>query len=171
MMDGKQLARRIFLRTLDELDVASSISRCVGFAHGALRCGELEFQLSKSSDLRIVAVGKAAHGMLDGMLSILPPEVAPSGIVSAASTPAKPPPRFKYFVGGHPTPNEQSLAAGKAALELLRDCSAETLAIVLLSGGGSALFEHPLTDSVSLEEQSRRSSSAALPATRLCSLG
>jgi len=90
--------------------------------------------------------------MLDGMLSVLPPEVAPSGIVAAASTPANPRLRFKYFVGGHPTPNEQSLAAGKAALELLRGCSADTLVIVLLSGGGSALFEHPLIDSVSLEE-------------------
>ena len=119
MMDGKQLARRIFLRTLDELDVASSISRCLAFAHGALRCGELEFQLTKSSDLRVVAVGKAAHGMLDGMLSVLPPEVAPLGIVSAARAPAKPHPHFKYFLGGHPTPNERSLASGKAALELL----------------------------------------------------
>jgi len=152
MIDGKQLARRIFLRTLDELDVASSISRCVSFAHGSLVCGELEFQLTKSSDLRVVAVGKAAHGMLDGMLSVLPPEVTPSGIVSAASAPAKPHPHFKYFLGGHPTPKKQSLASGKAALELLRGCSVETLVIVLLSGGGSALFELSLIDSISLEE-------------------
>jgi len=66
-----------------------------------------------------------------------------------ASQPTSP---LQVFVGGHPTPNEAESCRRQGALELLRGCSADTLVIVLLSGGGSALFEHPLIDSVSLEE-------------------
>src|SRR5437879_6353978 len=133
MADGKQLARRIFLRTMDELDVASSISRCVSYASGVLRCGDREYQLEQPADLRIVAVGKAAHGMLDGLITVMPPGIRFTGIVSAPTASLNPHPTLKYFVGGHPTPNQQSLDAGQAAQSLFRGCTAETLAIVLLS--------------------------------------
>ena len=152
MVDGKQLARRIFLRTVDALDVASSISRCVSVAHGELCCGGMVYDLPPGADLRLIAVGKAAHGMLDGFVTALPPDVAPNGIVSAPTSPANPHPGFHYFVGGHPTPNLQSFLAGEAALALLRGCDQHTVAVVLLSGGGSALMEHPLLSTLSMSQ-------------------
>jgi glycerate 2-kinase len=149
-VDGKQLARRIFLRTLEELDVASSISRCVSCADNVLLCGDQEYDLRQVPDLRVIAVGKAAHGMLDGLAAVLPAGMKLAGIVSAPTLPAKPHSGLRYFAGGHPTPNEHSLLAGEAALNLLRDCTANTLVIVLLSGGGSALMELPLLRTLSL---------------------
>jgi glycerate 2-kinase len=59
---------------------------------------------------------------------------------------------FEYFVSGHPEPNQHSLLAGQAALDLVRDSTSQTLLIVLLSGGGSALLESPLLSSLSLAE-------------------
>jgi len=150
MIDGKQLARRIFLRTLKELDVAFSISRCVSCADQVLRCGDVEYDLRRVSDLRVVAIGKAAHGMLDGLAAVLPTDLKFTGIVSAPTSPAKPHAAVRFFNGGHPTPNEQSLLAGEAALNLLRGCTGDTLVIVLLSGGGSALMELPLLRTLSL---------------------
>jgi glycerate 2-kinase len=149
-MDGKQLARQIFLRTLAALDVPTSLSRCVNCSDRVLRCGDIEYDLRYLSDLRVIAVGKAAHGMLDGLESLLPTNVPLAGIVSAPTPPAKPHSGLRYFVGGHPTPNEQSLLAGDAALNLLRGCTTNTLVIVLLSGGGSALMEQPLWPELSL---------------------
>jgi len=55
-----------FLRTVDALDVASSISRCVSVAHRELCCGGTVYDLQPGADLRLIAVGKAAHGMLTG---------------------------------------------------------------------------------------------------------
>ena len=152
MVDGKQLARRIFLRTVDALDVASSISRCVRVAHGELCCGGMVYGLQPGADLRLIAVGKAAHGMLDGFVTVLPPDFALNGIVSAPTSPANPHPGFHYFVGGHPTPNQQSFLAGEAALALLRGCDRHTVVVVLLSGGGSALMEHPLLATLSMAQ-------------------
>src|SRR6201984_551160 len=149
-MDRKLLARQIFLRTLEALDVSDSVSRCVSCADRVLRCGDVEYDLRDVSDLRVIAAGKAAHAMIDGLIAILPRDSHLTGMVSAPTAPAKFHPGLRYFEGGHPTPNEQSLLAGEAALKLLRNCTAKTLVIVLLSGGGSALMEFPLMRSMSL---------------------
>jgi hydroxypyruvate reductase len=151
-MDGKQLARRIFLNTLAALDVSDSISRCVSCTGHVLRCGDTDYDLNRLSDLRIVVIGKAAHGMLDGLLAVLPARIEVNGIVSAPIPALHPHPGMRYFVAGHPTPNAQSLVSGEAALDLLRGCTAHTFVIVLLSGGGSALFELPLLRALSLAD-------------------
>ncbi len=151
-MDGKLLARQIFLRTLEALDVADSVSRCVICADRVLHCGDAKYDLRDVSDLRVIAVGKAAHAMLDGLIAILPADINITGIVSAPLAPKKHQPGWRYFAGGHPTPNTQSLLAGEAALELLHGCTSNTLVIVLLSGGGSALMEFPLLPDLSLAD-------------------
>ncbi len=151
-MDGKLLARQIFLRTLEALDIPDSVSRCISCADRVIRCGDMEYDLRDASDVRVVAVGKAAHAMLDGLLALLPEKVAFNGIVSAPAAPKTRHPGLRYFAGGHPTPNEQSLLAGEAALKLLRGCTTKTLVIVLISGGGSALMEFPLLRTSSLAE-------------------
>ena len=60
--------------------------------------------------------------------------------------------RFRYFEGGHPLPNEDSFAAARAALALLRKASKDTLIFFLISGGGSAMFDLPLDPHITLEE-------------------
>ena len=55
--------------------------------------------------------------------------------------------------GGHPLPNEDSLAAAQAAFELLdRANAAEALVVFLISGGGSAMIEWPVSDDISLAD-------------------
>ena len=55
--------------------------------------------------------------------------------------------------GGHPLPNEDSLAAAQAAFELLDRANAEeAMVIFLISGGGSAMIEWPASDDISLAD-------------------
>jgi hydroxypyruvate reductase len=61
--------------------------------------------------------------------------------------------RWRIFAGGHPLPNEESLAAARAAFNLLRRAEEErALVIFLISGGGSALLEWPRDLQITLEE-------------------
>jgi hydroxypyruvate reductase len=149
-MDGKQLARRIFHDTLAAVHISDSIARCLSCADHVLRCGDKEYDLRAISDLRVIAAGKAAHGMLDGLTAVLPEAMNVTGIVSTATPPTRPHFGMRYFVAGHPTPNQHSLLAAEAALSLVQGGTAQTLVIVLLSGGGSALMESPLLQSLSL---------------------
>src|SRR5260370_3558834 len=126
-MGGKLLARQVFLRTLEALDIPDSVSRCVSWACRVLRCGDAEYDLRDTSDLRIIAVGKEAHAMLDGLIKDLPENTGLTGIVSAPAAPHKRYSGLRYFEGGHPTPNEQSFLAGESALSVLLGCSTQTL--------------------------------------------
>lgn len=151
-MDPKHLARQIFHRTLKAVDPCFAIERTVSFSGHALCCFDRTYDLRHFPDLRLLAVGKAAHRMLDGLAAILPQDAKLRGVISAPTPPPNPHPRFQYFVSGHPEPNEHSLLAGKAALEMVRNSTPQTLVVVLLSGGGSALMEFPLLTSLSLAE-------------------
>jgi glycerate 2-kinase len=152
-MDRKHLARKIFFRTLEAVDPCLAIERCLSHSGHSLCCSGRSFDLRQFVDLRVLAVGKAAHRMLAGLAATLPHQTRLRGVVSALTPPeTSGSPGVKYFVGGHPEPNQGSLLAGRAALELARNSSAQTLLIVLLSGGGSALMESPLLAALSLAE-------------------
>lgn len=56
---------------------------------------------------------------------------------------------FQIFEAGHPLLDENSVRATRAALRLVDHLTSEDQVIVLISGGGSALFEDPL---LSLDE-------------------
>ena len=60
---------------------------------------------------------------------------------------------WRSFVGGHPLPNRASLEAARAAFALLDLANAErALVVFLISGGGSAMLEWPISREISLED-------------------
>jgi hydroxypyruvate reductase len=62
-------------------------------------------------------------------------------------------PRWQSFTGGHPLPNEDSLAAARAAFALVDRANDESATVIfLISGGGSAMIEWPITDDISLAD-------------------
>lgn len=152
MADLKQLARRIFHETLAAIDIPATMQRKLQRKGAQLVCGGKTFDLRDFEKLRVVAIGKAAHSMVDGLSLVLAPFVRFEGVVSAPTPPHKPVPGLKYFVAGHPLPNEGSWRAAEAILALLKECDRKTLVFFLLSGGGSALVELPLDSRQSLED-------------------
>jgi glycerate 2-kinase len=146
MGDLKQLARRIFHDTLAAIDIPRAMQRRVYCEHSwLLRCDdEIAVDTRQFSAFRVVAIGKAAHAMLDGLSLCLPASISFAGIVSSPTPPAHTLSNFQYFIGGHPIPNEDSWRAAEAILKMLSGCDERTLVFFLLSGGGSALVEMPL---------------------------
>jgi glycerate 2-kinase len=144
MADLKQLARQIFHETLAAIDIPATMQRKLRRAGTRLFFDGKTLDLRQFEKLRVVAMGKAAHAMVDGLAMVLAPFVRFEGVVSAPTAPRKPLLGMKYFVGGHPIPNEESWKAAEAILALLKSCDEKTLVFFLLSGGGSALAELPL---------------------------
>jgi glycerate-2-kinase len=61
--------------------------------------------------------------------------------------------RWHWCEGGHPLPTASSLTAAAEAFRLLERANKErALIIFLVSGGGSAMIESPITDEISLNE-------------------
>jgi glycerate 2-kinase len=152
MADLKQLARRIFQETLVAIDIPAAMHRKLRREGSLLDCGDSVIDLSSYDQIFVVAIGKAAHAMVEGLNSVLPPSVRLEGIISAPTAPQKPTAGMKYFVAGHPVPDVQSWKAAEAILALLKRCDERTLVFFLLSGGGSALVELPLDPHTTLED-------------------
>ncbi|MGB8473629.1 MAG: DUF4147 domain-containing protein [Candidatus Acidiferrum sp.] len=152
MAELKQLARGIFQETISAIDIREAMQRKLQREGTRLCFGNAQADLREFASARIIAFGKAAHGMVEGIESLLGGELPFEGIVSAPTPPGRAVEGMRYFVGGHPTPDEQSWRAAEAILELLSECGEKTLVFFLVSGGGSALVELPLDGEQTLED-------------------
>lgn len=87
----------------------------------------------------VFAIGKASAGMTSGAVASLG---ARTGTVLSISDHRSDDAPGRHLIGEHPFPGPGSLAAGRAALDMVRRCEAEEL-LVLVSGGGSSVAEVP----------------------------
>jgi hydroxypyruvate reductase len=152
MADLKEIARRIFQKTLAAIDIPAAMQRKVRREGSLLHCGVATIDLRAFDRVCVVAIGKAAHAMSEGLVAALGRDTALEGVVAAPTAPAHVLPGMRYFVGGHPLPNEESWKAAEQMLALLRTCNEKALVFFLLSGGGSALVELPLDSRQTLED-------------------
>jgi len=111
-----------------------------------------KLDLKNYRNIYIIAIGKAAVPMLNILLSRMSRRLGVRGVCCSGEIPDKRNWRIRYFQGGHPLPNEDSFAAARTALALLRKATKNTLVIFLISGGASALFDLPLDPEITLED-------------------
>ena len=101
------------------------------------------YALQKTGQIKVVAVGKAALTMLNGLEEVLGDRIQ-SGIAVTKHKPSsilvK---KYDIMVGSHPIPDENSEKAANAVLKYLHKSSPDDLVIFLISGGGSALISLP----------------------------
>ncbi len=148
----KQAAERIFRETLAAIDIPATIQRKLARSGSVIAAGNGRIDLRDFKSIVVVAFGKASYAMAKGLSRVLEPDFRPEGIlVVPAALPAEMP-NWKIFRGGHPLPNAESFAAGRAILDRLARCDHRTLVFFLISGGGSSLVEQPLDPAVTLED-------------------
>ena len=143
-------AREIFRVALAEASIRAGFARHVHCERGVLRICEDLYDLHAYSRVQVISIGKAGHTMVEALIEQVGASV--EGIVASSVQPAAQARGFRYFHGGHPTPNAESIRAAAAILNTLQSQPASALAIFLISGGGSSIVEKPLDDEISLEE-------------------
>ncbi|HSE48541.1 MAG TPA: DUF4147 domain-containing protein [Terriglobales bacterium] len=148
--DMRATARDIFLHALAETSIAKAFERHVSYSRGILRVCDDLYDLGAYNRIFVLALGKAAHTMLEALASQVGPGLA--GIVAAPTDPDAQLPGFRYYKGGHPLPNAESLRAGDAALKAMHSLTPKSLALYLISGGGSAVIEKPIDSDIPLED-------------------
>jgi hydroxypyruvate reductase len=98
----------------------------------------------------VVAIGKAAHSMLIALHEQAGERF--EGVVASSVAPEFHVRGFRYFQGGHPLPNAESIRASDAMLKSLNTLSESCLVIYLISGGGSAAAEKPIDEEILLDD-------------------
>jgi glycerate 2-kinase len=117
----------------------------------ALGDASVDDALTRASAVDVIAVGKAAGPMLTEFVESV--RVAARTAVGIGPVrPATLPAGVTWFDAAHPVPDERSVAAARAALQVARRADDNDLLIVLLSGGASALMALP-TDDLTLDDK------------------
>src|ERR1039458_7542045 len=147
----RDTAREMFLRAVAEASIAKGFARHVHCERGVLRVREDLYELQAYSRVVVVSIGKAGHTMVEALAQQMG-ESALEGIVANSVEPSSQVRGFRYFRGGHPTPNAESIHGAKAILKMLEAQPASALVIFLLSGGGSSIAEKPIDDEISLDD-------------------
>ena len=106
-------AREIFLHALEEASIARGFARHVYCERGLLRLCEDLYDLQAYSRVLVISIGKAGHTMVEALVQQMG-ESSIEGIVANSVEPAAQVRGFRYFRGGHPTPNAESIQAANA---------------------------------------------------------
>ncbi len=119
MPDPKQIARRIFHETLASIDIHLAMERRISLVGQRICVDDWSCDLTTISDVKVAALGKAAHPMLSGFVQLFP-DLAVTGVAAVPTSSPDPVPGIAYFLCGHPLPNEDSIRAAQAALALTK---------------------------------------------------
>jgi hydroxypyruvate reductase len=154
-------AKAIFAQALEDCDIARAFDRHLHFEgttlvqHPSPVLKPTRQPLEGYKKILVIAFGKGAEPMLEALMERLPASIRGKrveGVCSGKSEPARRHKHIRYYQGGHPLPNEDSFAAARTALELLRRAGKDTFVFFLISGGGSAMLELPADGGISLED-------------------
>lgn len=130
----RQRATEIFLRGVAAADaVASSASALRG----------LDLRAGPGNRVTVLAVGKAAFGMTRAVIEVLGDRVLPADVLVVTHAEAKRVGHFEALRSGHPLPDERGQAAAREVERRAAEMGTGDLALVLISGGASALLPAP----------------------------
>jgi glycerate 2-kinase len=146
----RAVAREIFLEALGEAAIEPAFARNVQYERGVLRVCDDLYDLQSYNRVLAVSFGKAGHRMAECLARQVGSTV--TGIVADPNPPAHQLPGYRYFAGSHPQPNAESVRAAEAILKSLGALNPQSLAIFLISGGGSSVVEKPVDAEIPLPE-------------------
>jgi glycerate 2-kinase len=146
----RETARDIFAATLKHASIENAFSRHVHCERGVLRICEDLYDLDARHRVFVVSIGKAAQTMAVALEAQVGGRL--EGIVASSAEPAGQVRGLRYFRGGHPTPTAESIQAAEAILKSLDSLDANSLAIFMISGGGSSIVEKPIDSEISLAD-------------------
>ena len=146
----RDAARSIFLEALSQASISKGFERHVQYERGILRVREDLYDLHSYSKVMVISLGKAGHTMAEALAAQV--GSLAQGIVATPVLPEAQVHGFRYFPGGHPMPNAESIQAAAAMLRALEAQPASVLVIFMLSGGGSSIVEKPIDDEISLDD-------------------
>ena len=147
----KDTLRQLFLSTLEGLSLDRVMPEKLSCQDAVLEVGGDRIELGRYKKIAFVAIGKAAFQMSRALTEMVKGR-AVAGIMVTSAKPEQELDGFKTYMGGHPYPDQQSFRAADVTQDLLHSLGREDLLIYLLSGGGSAICEKPISETISLED-------------------
>ncbi|NJD98216.1 glycerate kinase [Thermococcus sp. LS1] len=150
--DLQRAALEIMNAALKAADPYLAVKRALEYREDRLYVNGKSFNVP--GRVYLLAFGKAACAMAKAAHEVLGERIAEGLIVTKYGYAANcvDDPKITVIEAGHPVPDENSMRGALAGVELAEKVGEDDLLLVLISGGGSALFTLP-EDGISLDDK------------------
>jgi hydroxypyruvate reductase len=147
----RTMAGGIFDAAVRAVDPAEAILRHLVLEGTRLTIGPERVDLGGVGRIVVVGLGKAGAPMAAAVEATLGERIT-RGVVVTKYGHVQPTRTIRIHEAGHPVPDDAGMAGAQAVLDQVKGLSADDLALVLISGGGSALTPAPV-DGITLAEK------------------
>lgn len=154
---GDRDSRQKILELLEamwvQVDAAGIILEMMRLDGPVLTIGTRSWDLSQYQNIYLFGAGKACNAMAAAAGHILGNRLT-RGVISVKipELTDQYPPQIEVFVGGHPLPNAQGLAAAERILDMIDGAGPRDLFLSVISGGSSALLTCPV-EGITLDDE------------------
>src|SRR6266404_602702 len=145
----RQSARLIWEAALNAANPATFIRKFLRVHDNVLNAGGKDIEIR--GRLIVIGAGKPSAKMAQTVEDILGSHIT-AGVVVTKYGHALPLRRIQLVEAGHPIPDAAGIRAVRETRDLLRGLTKDDLVLVLISGGGSALWPAP-AEGITLEEK------------------
>ena len=138
-------ALAIFDAAVAAAEPRSCVRRVLSVVDGTLRVGDDAWSLDRFQRVIVLGAGKASTQMAQEVEAVLGERVT-AGLITTKDGHTANLERIEAVEAGHPYPDARGMAGAERIAAMGRDADGETLALCLISGGGSALLPLPVED-------------------------
>ncbi len=140
--DQRQVVLQLIEAAYDAIQPHNVIDRSVQLKGQVLHLDQNTFDLSQFNRVYLVGFGKGSAGIAAKIEAILGDHLTQGWVIDASQTQLK---KIEFTLGTHPLPSQSNLDFTQKVITSLSDLSETDLVIVLSCGGGSAMFEYPVS--------------------------
>ena len=140
---SRELALTCLEAGIRAADPSRAIKDSIVLEADTLQIGDATVELNDFERILVIGGGKASAEMAQSLESMLDERIDDGVIVTTDPIDLD---RIAVLRGDHPVPSRRGITATAKLLALLEDVTSETLVLVLISGGGSALLPAPAGD-------------------------
>ena len=135
-----ETALECFRAAVDDSLPRNVVDRTVALDDGQLTVDGTGYDLTAYERVVVIGGGKATPGVADALESLLGDRIHDGVVVGTAAGDGG---RTDHVVGSHPVPDEAGVEGGRRIAELAAAADAETLVLVVVTGGASSLIAAP----------------------------
>lgn len=141
----RDLAMELVWAALGAVNPARAVARHLRLESHTLFVGDRPYDLRRVDRIIVVGAGKAGAGMAAAVEAYLGDRIAAGWVnVRYGYEPPQPLSHVHIHPAGHPIPDKAGLEGTRRILDLVDSLTPRDLALVLVSGGASALMELPV---------------------------
>ena len=140
--DQRKVVLELIEAAYDAIQPYNVIDRSVRLEGRHLHLDQSTFDLSQFERVYLVGFGKGSAGIAAKIETILGDHLTQGWVIDASQAELK---KIEFTLGTHPLPSQANLDFTKNIIDSLSNLTAKDLVIVLSCGGGSAMFEYPVS--------------------------